>query len=79
MARKVSFLLTFAAVCGIISVEKGEMRVRSKQNPFWVILCALVCVAVGVTLLACLPSWNGMGDMSALQAILYTVKQWLGL
>ncbi len=49
---------------------------KSKQNPFWVILCALVCVAVAVTLLACLPSWNGMGDMSALEAVVYTVKQW---
>lgn len=46
---------------------------RSKQNPFWVILCSLVCVAVAVAVLACLPSWNGMGDMSALEAILYVL------
>lgn len=49
----------------------------SKQNPLWVILsiAVLLCVAVGV--MACLPSWNGMGDMSLLDAVFYTVKQWL--
>lgn len=51
---------------------------RSKQNPLWVILCAVVCVAVVIAVLACLPSWDGMGGMSALEAIIYTVKQWLG-
>ncbi|MBO5213741.1 MAG: hypothetical protein J6B86_03100 [Clostridia bacterium] len=50
---------------------------KSKQNPIWVILCAVVCLAVAVTLLACLPAWKGMGDMSALQGIIYTVQQWL--
>ena len=49
----------------------------SKQNPLWVILCiaVLLCVAVGV--LACLPSWDGMGNMSLLDAIFYKVQQWL--
>lgn len=51
---------------------------ESKQNPLWVILCAAVCVAVGVTLLACLPAWDGMGNMSALEALIFTVKQWFG-
>lgn len=48
----------------------------TKQKPMWIILCAVVCLLVAVAVLACLPSWNGMGDMSALEAIVYTVKQW---
>lgn len=48
----------------------------SKQNPLWVILCAAVCVVVGITLLACLPAWNGMGNVSALQALIHTLQQW---
>ncbi len=48
----------------------------SKQNPLWIILGVLVCVAVTLAVLACLPAWTGMGDMSALEAIVYTVKQW---
>ncbi len=49
---------------------------KSKQNPLWVVLCVMVCLMVAVAVLACLPSWNGMGNMSALEAIIYTVKQW---
>ena len=49
---------------------------RSKQNPIWVIVCVFVCIAVALTLLACLPAWDGMGDMSAFEAVVYTVKQW---
>lgn len=52
------------------------MSVNSKQNPLWVILCALVCLAVAAAVLACLPAWSGVGDMTALEAIVYTVKQW---
>ncbi len=47
-----------------------------KQNPLWIILCAAVCVCVAVAVLNCLPAWTGMGDMSAFEAIVYTVKQW---
>lgn len=45
-----------------------------KQNVGWILLCALVCVAVTVAILACLPPWDGMGDMSALEAIVYWLK-----
>lgn len=45
-----------------------------KQNPGWILLGALVCVAVTVAILACLPAWEGMGDMSALDAIVYWLK-----
>ncbi len=50
---------------------------NEKQNPLWVILCAVVCVFVAIGVLGCLPAWNGMGDMSSLEAIFRTVGQWL--
>ena len=47
---------------------------RSKQNIGWVLLGVAVCLAVGFTLLAVLPAWDGMGDMSILEAIIYSIK-----
>lgn len=40
----------------------------------WILLCILVCLAVGVAMLAVLPAWDGMGDMSLLDAIFYVIK-----
>ncbi|MBP3300848.1 MAG: hypothetical protein J6M34_05030 [Clostridia bacterium] len=47
---------------------------RSKQNIGWVLLGVAVCLAVGLTLLAVLPAWDGMGKMSMLEAIIYSIK-----
>ena len=47
---------------------------RSKQNVWWVLLGVAVCLVVGVALLAVLPAWDGMGKMSMLEAILYSLK-----
>ncbi|MBO5248001.1 MAG: hypothetical protein J6B54_01735 [Clostridia bacterium] len=52
---------------------------NSKQNPLWIVVGAVACGAVAVAVLACLPSWSGMGDLSALEAIVETVKRWMGL
>ncbi len=50
---------------------------KEKQNPLWVILCVMICLMVTVAILACLPAWESVGAMSALEAIIYTVKQWI--
>ena len=50
---------------------------KPKQNPLWVILCVAVCIGVALAVLNCLPAWSGVGDMTAFEAIVYTVKQWL--
>ncbi|MBO5220928.1 MAG: hypothetical protein J6C26_01295 [Clostridia bacterium] len=47
---------------------------RSKQKIGWIFLCVAVCLVVGVAILAVMPAWSGMGDMSALEAILYVIK-----
>lgn len=50
---------------------------RLKQDPVWVVLGAVVCIAVALGVLACLPAWSGMGDVSALEAIVSLVKNGL--
>ena len=45
-----------------------------KQKVGWVLLCAAVCVAVFVAILAVLPAWDPLGDMSALDGIIYCIK-----
>lgn len=40
----------------------------------WIVLCSLVCLTVAVAILAVLPAWDGMGDMSALDGIIYLIK-----
>ncbi len=48
-----------------------------KQSFFWVVLCSVVCLAVAVGVMACLPAWNGMGDMSAFEAVVYLLEKWI--
>ena len=45
-----------------------------KQKIEWIILGIAVCFLVAVAILAVLPAWSGMGDMSALDAILYYIR-----
>ena len=47
---------------------------RLKQKIEWIVLCIAVCFLVAVAILAVLPAWSGMGDMSALEAILYYLR-----
>ena len=47
---------------------------RSKQNVGWIFLCVAVCLLVVFALLAVLPAWDEMGDMSVLEAIVYIIK-----
>ena len=57
--------------------KKGSVGVR--MNKFakvgWILLCSLVCLAVGVAILAVVPAWKGMGEMSALEAVFYLLSQ----
>ena len=45
-----------------------------KQKVGWVLLCAAVCVIVFFAILAVLPAWEAMGDMSFLEGIIYCIK-----
>ena len=57
------------------SIKKyGGSAMRSKQKIGWILLCVAVCLIVAVAILAVLPAWETMGDMSAWEAILYCLK-----
>lgn len=47
---------------------------KTYQKVLWILLCSLVCLVVLVAILGVLPAWDGMGDMSALEAIIYVIK-----
>lgn len=56
-----------------ITILEDE-TVDPKQKIEWIILGIAVCFLVAVAILAVLPAWPGMGDMSALDAILYYIR-----